>query len=195
MQNKKKNFVVLASGNGTNLQALIDAIKTGELRNCKISFVASDRKDAYALTRATKAGIPALYIPFKKKIEDRETYDKRLSVEIEKYEPSYIFCLGFLHIFTKSFVDFFSGKIINLHPALPNTFVGLNCIEKQYYALQKGEIKECGVMCHYVDATLDEGEVIKVEKTYPDKNLSLEDFASLIHSMEHKLIVDVAASL
>jgi len=193
--NKKKNFVVLISGGGTNLQALIDAIEEGELPCCSISLVISDRKDAYGLTRAAKAGIPTLYMPFKKKVEDREAYDKRLSLEIEKHRPSHIFCLGFLHIFTKSFVDFFAGKIINLHPALPNTFIGLNCIEKQYEAIQKGEIRECGVMCHYIDSTLDEGPIIKVEKTCPKKELSLEDFASLIHNMEHKLVLDVASML
>jgi len=188
-------IVILISGNGSNLQAVLDAVNEGRLSNCEIALVLSDRKDAYGLKRAIASNIPTLYFPFKKKEEGRRCYDERLATEIEKYNPSYIFCLGFLHIFSESFVERFEGKLINLHPALPCTFVGLNCIEKQYEAMKESKIRECGVMCHYVDSGVDTGRVISTRKVEWEQSMSFECFEKNIHIAEHDMILSVLKSL
>lgn len=184
-------IVILISGNGSNLQAILDAIKDGTLTNCEIVLVLSDRKNAYGLQRAKDANIPTLYLPFKKNEETRESYDKRLALELEKYNPSYIFCLGFLHIFSECFVKKFEGKLINLHPALPCTFTGLNCIEKQYQAMKEGIVTDCGVMTHYVDCGVDTGKVIQTRKIECDANMEFEYFEKMIHKAEHEMVVSV----
>ena len=189
-----KNLVILISGNGSNLQCVIDAIKEGVI-DYNISVVISNCKNAYGLERAKKANIQALYLPFKRKEEKRESYDKRLADEIKKYNPSYVFCLGFLHILSEDFVKQFENKLINLHPALPKTFVGLDCIEKQYNAMMKDEISECGVMCHYVDVGVDTGKVIATKKMAVNKEQTLEVFENNIHKMEHELVVEVLKNL
>lgn len=189
-----KDIVILISGNGSNLQCVIDAIRDGII-NYHISLVISDRKNAYGLERAKKNSLPTLYLPFKNKVEKREDYDERLAEEIEKCKPSYVFCLGFLHIFTESFVRQFENRLINLHPALPNSFVGLDCIEKQYNAMLRGKITECGVMCHYVDVGVDTGKVIATKKLDVNKKLTLEVFENNIHKAEHELVVKVLKSL
>ena len=189
-----KNLVILISGNGSNLQCVIDAINDGKLKDYSISLVISNRKNAFGLERAKKASIPSLYLPFKKE-EKREVYDEELAKEIKKHNPSYISCLGFLHILTEGFVKQFENKLINLHPALPNTFVGLECIEKQYNAMLKGEVSECGVMCHYVDFGVDTGKVIASKKVSFDKSQTLEAFEKNIHKAEHELVLEVLKSL
>ncbi len=188
-------IVILISGNGSNLQAVIDAIAEGRLDNCEITLVLSDRKNAYGIERAKKAGLATLYLPFKKNEETRENYDERLALTIKKYQPSLIFCLGFLHIFSEAFVKRFEGMLINLHPALPGTFTGLDCIEKQYVAMKEGKTKECGVMCHYVDSGVDTGSVIATRKIDYDANISLEAFEKKIHTSEHEMVVSVLSEL
>ena len=100
-----------------------------------------------------------------------------------------------MHVLTESFVKKFESKLINLHPALPCTFVGLDCIEKQYNAMINGEITECGVMCHYVDGGVDTGKVIATKRIDVDKSQTLECFEKYIHKAEHALVVEVLKSL
>ena len=188
-------IVILISGNGSNLQAVLDAIIDGEIRNCEIALVISDRKQAYGLKRAENAQVPTLYLPFLKRKESRESYDEKLALEIEKHSPSYILCLGFLHIFSASFVKRFEKRLINLHPALPCTFTGLNCIEKQYQAIKEGQRKECGVMCHYIDCGIDTGKVIATRKIECDSSLLFDEFEKKIHKAEHELVVNVLKEL
>lgn len=189
-----KNLVILISGNGSNLQCVIDAINEGQI-DYNISLVISNCKNAYGLERAKKANISSLYLPFRRKEEERKDYDEKLSNEIKKHNPSYIFCLGFLHILSEGFVNQFQNKLINLHPSLPCTFVGLDCIQKQYNAMIKGEIHECGVMCHYVDSGVDTGKVIAIKKIDIDTRQTLKTFEANIHNAEHELVVEVLKSL
>lgn len=189
-----KNLVILISGNGSNFQCVVDAINEGKL-DYSISLVISNRKNAFGLERAKRANIPSLYLPFKKNEEKRENYDEKLALEIKKCNPSYIFCLGFLHILSEGFVRQFENKLLNLHPALPNTFVGLDCIEKQYNAMMKDEIAECGVMCHYVDFGVDTGKVIATKKIFFDKRQTLDIFEKNVHKAEHELVLEVLRSL
>lgn len=185
-----KRLVVLVSGSGTNLQAIIDANEAGEL-NASIELVVSNRKQAYALERSQNANIPTLYFPFKAYREvgkTRQQYDANLAEKIQNYQPDLIVLAGWLHIFTPEFLGQFPRKVINLHPALPGQFAGTHAIERAFAAYQDGEIAESGCMMHYVIPEVDAGEVIQqtVVPILPDD--TLDSFAKRMHQAEHKLI-------
>ena len=154
------NIAVLVSGGGTNLQALIDAQKSGALKSGEIKLVISNKKDAYALERAEKAGIEAFALT-KKSCGGQEGFEKRLTEEIESRGIDLIILAGFMSILSEDFTRHFDHKIINIHPALIPSFCG-----KGYYgllvheaALAKG-VKVTGATVHYVNEIPDGGEII-----------------------------------
>ena len=156
----KAKIAVLVSGGGTNLQALIDAQNSGLLKSGEIKLVISNRKDAFALERAAKAGIEAFALT-KKSCGGQEGFEKRLTEEIESRGIDLIIMAGFLSILSEAFTRRFDHKIINVHPALIPSFCG-----KGYYgllvheaALAKG-VKVTGATVHYVNEIPDGGEII-----------------------------------
>ena len=158
--NAKAKIAVLVSGGGTNLQALIDAQNSGLLKSGEIKLVISNRKDAFALERAAKAGIEAFALT-KKSCGGQEGFEKRLTEEIESRGIDLIILAGFLSILSEAFTRRFDHKIINVHPALIPSFCG-----KGYYgllvheaALAKG-VKVTGATVHYVNEIPDGGEII-----------------------------------
>ena len=185
--NTKNNCVaILASGNGSNFQAVIDAIEQGEL-DIQVCVLLTDVSNAYAIERARKAHISYIYLK-RYKDEPRIEYDKKLCQVVRSFNPDFVFLLGWQRILTKYFLEYFS--VVNLHPALPNTFVGLHCIEKQFTAFQRDEISDCGIMTHYVPTEeVDAGPVIFSEKVLCFKGETLEAFENRVHSAEHKLVV------
>lgn len=181
-----KKFAILVSGNGTNLQAVLDAIAEKKL-NAEVSVVVSNVANAFALERAKSANTTAVFFP-KNAFEKRADYDKRLASLVVAFQVDYVLLLGWMRILSESFLKNFT--VVNLHPALPKTFVGTNCIEKQFYAFQKGEISECGIMTHFVpDEDVDAGPVIFAEKVPCFKSESLADFEKRIHKSEHQLVI------
>ena len=130
-------LVVLISGNGSNLQAILDACNSGELP-ATVASVISNKAEAYGLTRARTAGVEAIYFP-KQKTESREEYDARLAVHVSTCLPDYIILAGWMRILSASFLSCFPDRVINLHPALPGTFPGLHAIERAFSAYQRGE--------------------------------------------------------
>ncbi len=153
---KKAGLVVLVSGFGSNLQAILDAIAAGRL-NAEVRAVVSNRADAYGLERARLAGIPARVIPHLKG-QERNVYDTELAVLVQQYDPDLVLLAGWMRVLTMAFIGKFPQKIVNLHPALPGTFPGVNAIERAYLAYQKGEITHTGVMVHLVpDENVDRG--------------------------------------
>jgi len=196
-------ITVLISGNGTNLQALIDAQEQKGLSSGKIIRVISNRKDAYGLKRAEKAQIPTAYHNLKKfkdkHPEDipraRLEYDVELAEIILKDEPHLVVCAGWMHILSAPFLKKLQEKgldIINLHPALPGQFNGAKAIERAHQAFMNGEITETGVMIHYVIHEVDMGEPILVKK-FPLNHPADDDIHVLeerIHGIEHGTIVE-----
>src|SRR5919108_1062034 len=153
------HLVVLISGNGSNLQAILDACSSGEL-DAKVVCVISNKADAYGLVRAKNAGVEAIYFP-KQENESRREYDARLANEVTSKQTDYIILAGWMRILTSAFLDHFLNRVINLHPALPNTFPGTHAIERAFEAYQRGEITHTGVMVHLVpDEGVDNGPVI-----------------------------------
>lgn len=184
-------LVVFISGSGTNLQALIEAVEAGELA-AEIVLVVSNRLQAYGLTRAESAGIPTLYFPLKPYKDaglDRVRYDADLAEQIRAYQPDLIVLAGWMHVLSPAFLDQFSNRVINLHPALPGQFVGVEAIERAYAAYQRGEISESGCMVHYVIPEVDAGPVLATAVVPIHPSDSLDDFAARMHAAEHKLIV------
>jgi len=186
-----KKLVVMISGSGSNLQAIMDAIGQGYLK-AEIALVISNRKDAYGLIRAQNANIPTLYFPLKPYTDtgkSRADYDAELAEKIKPYTPDLIVLAGWMHILSAVFLDQFPKQVINLHPALPNYFTGTNAIQRAFDAYQKGMIDETGCMVHYVIPAVDMGEVIGtvVVPIYPDDGLS--DLEARMHEAEHKLLV------
>ncbi|MCU0496853.1 MAG: phosphoribosylglycinamide formyltransferase [Anaerolineae bacterium] len=193
-----RRLVVMVSGSGTNLQALIDAIADRQIAHAEIVLVVSNRKGAYALTRAEQSGIPTLYFPLKPYHDDgrsRADYDTDLAQAIAPYQPDLIVLAGWMHILGETFLARFPQQVINLHPALPGMFAGTHAIERAFEAYQRGEIPETGCMIHYVIPEVDAGAVIlqRVVPIQPDDTLA--DFEARLHQTEHALIVEAVAQL
>jgi len=153
-------IVVLVSGSGSNLQAIIDRIEDKRL-NAKICAVISNQPAAYGLERAKKANIPTQIIEHKL-YDSRESFDAELTQCIEQFQPELIVLAGFMRILTDDFVNHFYGKMINIHPSLLPKYRGLHTHKR---ALEAGD-SEHGVTIHYVSAELDGGPII-LQKTVP----------------------------
>lgn len=186
------HLVVLASGYGSNLQAVIEACETCQLA-AEVAAVASDHIDPYAFERARLAGIPTIYHPWKPYREaqkDRRAYDADLAERILPYEPTLVVLAGWMRVLTSAFLDRFPMRVINLHPALPGTFPGTNAIERAWDAFQRGEITQTGVMVHYVpDEGIDDGPLIAEEHVLIHPTDTLKTLETRIHQIEHRLLV------
>jgi formyltetrahydrofolate-dependent phosphoribosylglycinamide formyltransferase len=181
-------LVVLISGTGSNLQAILDACDSGEL-NARVVSVISNRADAYGLVRARNAGVEACYFP-KQENESRVDYDSRLAAYVSSFQPDYIILAGWMRILSSVFLSCFPYRVINLHPALPGTFPGMHAIERAYEAYQRGDIKHTGVMVHLVpDEGVDNGPVLRQQEIHFRPDESLERFEARVHDVEHKLLV------
>lgn len=151
---------VLVSGGGTNLQAIIDAVKSGDITNAKLEVVISNKKDAYALTRAKENGIKAESVCIKD-FDSRDDFNKALIKKIDSYNLDLIVLAGFLVVLPVELIHKYRNKIINVHPSLipsfcGNGFYGLHVHEK---ALERG-VKITGATVHYVDEGTDTGPII-----------------------------------
>lgn len=187
-------LVILISGNGSNLQSILDACRSGDLSASVVSVI-SNKLDAYGLTRAKSAGVEAIYFP-KAKTESRQDYDARLAICVSSFLPDYVILAGWLRILSSVFLSRFPNRVINLHPALPGMFPGLHAIERAFEAHQRGEIEHTGVMVHLVpDEGVDNGPVLNQEEIHFQPDESLEQFEARVHMVEHKLLVDTLRNI
>ncbi|KAI8802627.1 phosphoribosylglycinamide formyltransferase [Cladochytrium replicatum] len=198
--------VVLISGSGTNLQALIDATKASPpVLNAEIVLVISNRKGAFGLTRAENAGIPTLVHtlkPYRDAGKSRVDYDVDLAIKIREAKPDLVVLAGWMHILSAEFLAEvgLEERIINLHPALPGQFDGANAIERAFQHFREGKTGTgiagyTGVMVHHVIPKVDGGAVIVEERVpvlYEDK---LGDLEQRIHAVEHRILVEGARIL
>ncbi len=198
-QNKKVRIAVLISGFGSNLQAIIDACRSGYIPNAEVCAVISNRKEAYGLERARQAGIAAVYFPlkpFKDQGKSRQDYDAALADLVASYRPDWIVLAGWMHVLSMAFLGRFPGRVINLHPALPGAFPGTDAIRRAYEAYQRGEITHTGVMVHLVpDEGVDVGPVLAQQEVpiYPSDTLA--DLEARVHAVEHELLPTVLRKL
>jgi phosphoribosylglycinamide formyltransferase-1 len=171
---------VLVSGQGTNLQALID-------RGLPISAVAANRNDAYALVRAREAGIPTASFSLDCHA-DRTERDLVMATWLEEHDVELVVLAGYMHLLTPPFLSRFPGRVVNVHPSLLPAFPGMHAIAD---ALAAG-VTTTGVTIHYVDEGLDSGEVIRQEEVPVEPRGTLEH---RIHAVEHRLLPEVVSEL
>ncbi|NLN55536.1 MAG: phosphoribosylglycinamide formyltransferase [Clostridiales bacterium] len=157
---KKINIAVLVSGGGTNLQALIDAKKSGIIKHGKLTLVIADNPEAYAINRAEIAGIPVCVIP-KKGCRDKAEFEGKILKELKRYDIDLIVLAGFMNILSADFVSRYPDRIINVHPSLIPSFCGQGFygIKVHEAALRYG-VKVTGATVHYVNEIPDGGKII-----------------------------------
>jgi len=203
----------MASGNGSNFQALCDGISDGRIPNATIIRLIVNRGKAYATTRAEAKGIPWEYFNLishgfqekgekdpQKIHEARGNYDAALAAKILEHKPHLVVLAGWMQIFGERFLDPLTAqgiRIINLHPALPGAYDGANAIGRAYDDFQKGTLKDnkTGIMVHNVIREVDQGEPILTREIECRPGESLAELEERIHSHEHELIVQATAKV
>ncbi|MFJ5468489.1 phosphoribosylglycinamide formyltransferase [Pectobacterium carotovorum subsp. carotovorum] len=176
-----KNIVVLISGHGSNLQALIDACKNGRLKG-KIVAVFSNNAEAYGLERAQNADIPTCVLN-PEDFADRAAFDAALANEIEQYEPALVILAGYMRILSPEFVAQFAGKMLNIHPSLLPKYPGLHTHRK---ALENGD-REHGTSVHFVTDELDGGPLILQAKVPVFSDDTEESLSERVKTHEHTI--------
>ncbi|PRD38977.1 UNVERIFIED_CONTAM: purN [Trichonephila clavipes] len=176
-----KSIVVLISGSGSNLQALLDSCATGFIPG-KITGVISNKANAFGLKRAEAAGVSTAVLSHKG-FDSREDYDQALIAAIEQFKPDLIVLAGFMRILTAEFVQHFSGKLLNIHPSLLPKYQGLATHQR---AIDAGDT-EHGCSVHFVTEQLDGGPVILQAKVpiFPGDDASV--VAERVHEQEHQI--------
>lgn len=182
-----KRLVVLISGSGSNLQAIIDACQAGTV-NGQVVGVIANKASAYGLTRAENAGVPTRVLSHKD-FGDRESYDAALVAAVNDFGADLVVLAGFMRILTPVFVGAFEGKLLNIHPSLLPKYKGLDTHQR---ALDAGD-SEHGVSVHFVTAELDGGPVIAQAKVAIEAADNADSLAEKVHRQEHVIYPMVCA--
>lgn len=173
------NIVVLISGNGSNLQSIID---NADDIGVKIACVISNKIDAFGLERAQKSGIQTLIIQHQTHLT-RKAFDKKLAKAIQQFKPKLIILAGFMRILSADFIKEFEGKILNIHPALLPKFKGLNTHQR---AIDAGET-HAGASVHFVTNELDSGAIIMQKSVLISPDDNAQTLAKKVLKQEHIL--------
>jgi phosphoribosylglycinamide formyltransferase-1 len=171
---------VLVSGEGSNLQALLDA-------GLPVSAVASNRKDAHALVRARAAGVAAATFSLDCHA-DREERDLVMATWLEEHGVELVVLAGYMHLLTKPFLDRFPDRIVNVHPSILPAFPGMNAIR----AALDANVEKTGVTIHLVDEGLDTGPILRQEELPLEPRETLEE---RLHAVEHRLLPTVVREM
>jgi phosphoribosylglycinamide formyltransferase-1 len=185
-----KKVVVLISGSGSNLQALMDKLHQQQIQDQQVEIVAviSNKADAYGLQRATDANIPAILVE-SKGIASREAYDALLAAELDKLQPDLILLAGFMRILTPEFVNQYQGKMLNIHPSLLPKYPGVNTHQR---AIDAGD-KEHGATVHFVTPELDSGPTVLQAKVPIFSEDTAQDLSDRVLTQEHQIYALAAA--
>lgn len=175
------NIGVLASGRGTNLQAIIEAIKEGKIEG-RISIVISDNRDAFALKRAKQNNIETKYVNFKS-FKKREDYDKKIVGYLKEKDVDLVVLAGYMRILSHYFIKMYKNRIMNIHPALLPSFPGLHA---QRQAVEYG-VKISGCTVHFVEEGVDSGPIILQKAIEVKDNDTKESLVERILKEEHQI--------
>ena len=176
------NIVVLISGNGSNLQAIIDGCSNGIINNSQVAAVISNKADAYGLKRAQRANIDNIFVAATD-YANRQDYDQALMEKIDAYQPDVIILAGFMRILSANFVHHYQGRMLNIHPSLLPKYSGLNTHQR---AIDAGD-KEHGTSVHFVTEQLDGGPVILQAKVPIFTEDSVDDVIERVQQQEHNI--------
>jgi len=175
------NIGVLASGRGTNLQAIIEAIEEGKIEG-EIKVVISDNRDAFALKRAKQNNIETEHVNFKS-FKNREDYDKKIIKTLEEKKIDLIVLAGYMRILSSHFIEIYKNRIMNIHPALLPSFPGLHA---QRQAVEYG-VKVSGCTVHFVNEGVDSGSIILQKAVEVSDDDTEESLAEKILKEEHQI--------
>ena len=182
-------IVVLVSGTGSNLQAVIDAVKSGEL-DVEIAAVGSDREGTYGVERASEAGLETFVVNFNS-FPTRAEWDEALTARVASYAPDVVVSSGFMRIVSAEFIDAFHGRYLNTHPALLPSFPGAHGVRD---AMAYG-VKVTGCTVHWADAGVDTGPIIAQEAVAIEDSDTEETLHERIKVVERRLLVSTLATL
>jgi len=183
----KINIAVLGSTRGSDLQAIIDAIKTGVLPNIDLKIVIANKPDAYILERAKSQGYVALFLDPKNKT--REEYDAEILKIMEENNIELILCIGYMKIITKILVDKYPGKIWNIHPSLLPKYargIDLNVHEE----VLRNHETETGCTLHVVTEALDVGKIMKQKKVFVEPNETVGTLKAKVQKAEQEVFIE-----
>ena len=187
-------LVVLVSGNGTNLQAIIDACENTHL-DAQVVGVVSNRHEAFALNRAECHNVETAVVAAKLH-ETRQQYDARLAQIVGMWQPHIIVLAGFMRVLSNSFLSQFPNQVINIHPALPGQLPGSHAIERAFAEFTRGTRHNTGVMVHFVpDEGVDNGPVIAQQNVPIHVADTLSSLEARVHATEHALVIDALQQL
>lgn len=173
-------FAVFASGNGTNLQAIIDAVKAGEIKG-ELALVFSNNRKAFALKRAEEAGIKTLVL-VPKDYTNRQSFERDLVIHLKDIGIDFIVLAGYMLLLSPYFIKNFPNKIINIHPSLLPSFKGIEGIKDAFtYGC-----KTTGVTVHFVDEKMDHGPIIAQDSVKISEDDTLETLTEKVHKLEHR---------
>ncbi|MCL2178046.1 MAG: phosphoribosylglycinamide formyltransferase [Proteobacteria bacterium] len=176
-----KRIAVLASGNGSNLQALIDNLNVPD-SPAEISLVVANIASAHALVRGRKAGIPTFFVPHEGR-EDRQNYETLLVQLLQEYETDFVCLAGFMRVLTYRFLNAFPYRVLNVHPALLPSFPGTHAPSQ---ALRAG-VKLSGCTIHLVDEGVDTGPILAQAAVPVLENDNADTLSARIQTVEHRL--------
>jgi phosphoribosylglycinamide formyltransferase-1 len=192
-------IVVLASGNGSNFQAIVDAVAVTDaahtVLDASVVGIVCNRPDAFVLERASAAQVASVVLT-RIDGESREGYDARLADVVEAMAPDIVVLAGWMRLLSMPFLARFPRRVINLHPALPGQFPGTRAIERALESAQRGEIDHTGVMVHYVpDEGVDDGPVIETASVVIHPDDTVETLSERVHAAERATLVDALRSV
>ncbi|MDK9784135.1 phosphoribosylglycinamide formyltransferase [Vibrio sp. B172a] len=176
-----KNIVVLISGNGSNLQAILEACEAN-MPNAQVAAVFSNKADAYGLERAKQFDVNSHFVD-PKAFESREDFDAELMKQIDEYQPDVIVLAGYMRILSSAFVSHYLGKMINIHPSLLPKYPGLHTHQR---AIDAGD-KEHGTSVHFVTEELDGGPVVLQAKVPVFEDDDADTLAARVQTQEHNI--------
>ena len=185
MSNTPLKLAVLVSGNGSNFQALVDAIEAGRIPNAQIVCLISNKADAFALERAKNHGITSLVLDHKS-YPNRQAYDVALVDLLHQHQVDLIILAGFMRLLSPTMIDTFPNAIMNIHPALLPAFPGLDA---QKQAFEYG-VRYTGCTVHFVDSGTDTGPIILQSVVPILESDTLDSLTQRIHGEEHRTYVE-----
>jgi len=180
-----KNFAVLASGKGSNLQAILSAVKEKKIK-ANLNVVVSDNRDAFALKRAIKEKIATVVVD-PKSFKSRKDMDKAIVKELKSFGIDFVILAGYMRILSPYFVKAYKNRILNIHPALLPSFKGAHAIRDAF----RYGVRITGVTVHLVDEKVDHGFVIAQESVQIRDKETFKSLEARIHKVEHKLYPEV----